>query len=131
MKSEESTLYIHIPGTPTLLVVSRFLASETDSSVFTDRTLSPSIPTCVLISLHCMSSYRKVTNESLPPVAMMTWNVFVCNKDLIVWSSCLYQLTSVPVGRGETRSHVTMNRYSGVKACRLVREGIPHFTGRS
>ena len=48
MMSEESTLYIHIPFTPTLLVVTRFLIScELDPGRFTKRTPSPpSIPAC-------------------------------------------------------------------------------------
>ncbi len=83
MKSRESTLYIHIPSTPTLLVV-----VMCPSLIFTERTLSPPLIPAIAISLvdlvHCMSSYRKVTYESVPPVAMTTWKVFICHKQSIM-----------------------------------------------
>ncbi len=74
-----STLYIHIPGTPTLLVVVRFLISsvpdpgrEKIMPEFAEENEADAAELTVSL-IHCMSSYRKVTNESSPSVAITTW----------------------------------------------------------
>ena len=129
-----STLYIHIPGTPTLLVVVRFLASESDPGISTGGKKNPAkIPANASSSDHCMSSYRKVTNERRPSYAMMTWNVFFCNKELIncvviLFISIIINLSAVRGRDLKPRCNEQVYRSEG----RLqVREGSVHFTGRS
>ncbi len=131
---EESTLNIHIPSIPILLVVTRILISSEDLRFKERRSPSPpSIPTCerpVWLSVHCMSSYRKVTNESWPSVARIIWNVFFCNKELIVVSYLLStNLIGTPIGkdlkpRYNEQGHRSEGRLQG-------RKGSPHFTGIS
>ncbi len=135
MKSVESTLYIHIPSNPMLLVVTRSLTASLPDpgrvSELNTGPLEPEIETSGGGWVHCMSSYRKVTYDSAPSVASTAWKELFCNKSIMV---VILVISTNPrqrqIGREDFKPRSNEQKLRS-KGRLLAREGNAHFTGIS